>query len=119
MASNEEIVALFNQRFNQLEEKLVGLLEINNRLVHENLLSKSTEKVKSTSSTEATPTKVIIAEHGKGFKVYGKTYPHRSLFREQGGSWNKSLQGWVFSEREGLEEVLKENNIEYEVLLNP
>ena len=110
-----------NNKISSLEEKLQGLVEVNNRLVHENICNKGNNNVIIPSiqtKTTTTESKILIVEkHEDNIKISGKTYTHRSLLREEGGSWNKSLQAWIFPEdtKDKLLEILKEKEIEHEV----
>ena len=118
----EEVTYLMNNRLDTLEDKLQGLIEINNRLVHENINLRSPPHIERKSNVDNTSTddlvsnKIIIEKHGNGIKVHGKTYNYRSIFRDNGGSWNKGLQAWIFplDVKETLIGVLNENSIEFE-----
>ena len=127
------------QRFNALEEKLQGLVELNNRLVLENIKlnqrfnnAQGVEAAKPLRSTgvevappsvprtapEPPKTKVleILQNDGVGsIKVIGNTYLHRSLLKENGGSWDKNISGWVFSDTclDQLVNALTEREVEF------
>jgi hypothetical protein len=114
----EEILKTLNrmeeshkERISRLEDKLCGLIEINKHLIHENTRSKSN----NTPVTKIDENSIYIENHGEGIKIYGKTYTHRSLFKENEGAWNKGLQAWVFptQSKEKLISVMNENNIEF------
>ena len=38
-----------------------------------------------------------IQTHGKGYLVTGDTKDYKETLKSLGGSWNRGLQGWVFS----------------------
>jgi hypothetical protein len=127
------------QRFNALEEKLQGLVELNNRLVLENIKlnqrfnnAQGVEAAKPLRSTgvEVAPPSVprtapeppkpkvleILQNDGVGsIKVIGNTYLHRSLLKENGGSWDKNISGWVFSDTclDQLVNALTEREVEF------
>ena len=109
-----ELTETLNNRLDTLEEKLQGLVEINSRLVHENI-SRGSSSPKATKKDSENGDTIIIENHGNGIKVTGKTYNHRSLFRENGGTWNKSIQAWIFPapSKKDLVDVLNSNNIEF------
>lgn len=107
------------ERLASIEEKLQGLIEINNRLVHENirksLVPVRQETVTETRITETDDTIRIETHTQNNFRVTGKTYQHRSLFREAKGEWNKVDLCWIFpnEHKEKLIELLRENNVSY------
>ncbi len=120
-------------RFDTLEEKLQGLIELNNRLILENIrlhnssqLHNSLKTPNDTSVSYAPNTESVlnvanvapklieIHQHDEdSIKVIGNTYSYRSVLRENGGSWNKNINGWVFENHclGQLVDSLSEKNI--------
>lgn len=104
------------QRLAAIEEKLQGLIEINDRLVHENI-----RKSTGTTTTVATPSapktqEILIEKHNEDtIRVSGKTYPHRSLLREANGEWDKVAMCWVIQNehKDTLIGLFQSNNVEF------
>ena len=112
----ENLTHTMNNRIDILEEKLQGLIEVNDKLVKQNINTTINTTTKSTNIKEIDDDDTIVVEnHGNGIKVSGKTYVHRSLFRENGGSWNKTLQAWMFPivVKDDLLDLLEKNEIEF------
>jgi hypothetical protein len=123
------------QRFNALDEKLQGLIELNNRLVLENIKlhnqiqqparSAVIDEVPAPNVKRDEPAKSKILEilshtitdgaNEVSIKVIGNTYLHRSLLKENGGSWDKNISAWVFSDTclENLVNALTEKEVEF------
>jgi hypothetical protein len=125
------------QRFNALDEKLQGLIELNNRLVLENIKlhnqiqqparSAVIDEVPAPNVKRDEPAKPKILEilshtirsndgaNEVSIKVIGNTYLHRSLLKENGGSWDKNISAWVFSDTclENLVNALTEKEVEF------
>ena len=120
------------QRFNALDEKLQGLVELNNRLILENMkLHQRSQPERSEQRTtnevcartefvrdgEAKPSNKVleIFPHGGDIKVIGNTYLYRSILRENGGSWDKNISGWVFDNANltQLVNALTEKEVEF------
>ena len=116
----EEKVKNIEERLLVLEEKNKGLLEVNDKLIHENIsLRNKIDKIpKDTPVLSKIEEGLVMEDHNeKSFKILGKTFPHRSILRENGGSWNKSLQVWIFPIRgkEPILEIFKKNGIEIKI----
>lgn len=89
------------EQLKRIEQKLDQILELNNKK------QVNREEVKGDGKLEG-------CNHGKGFLITGDTLTHRQFLREQGGSWNRTLKGWMFtgSNKDGVLEAIKENNID-------
>lgn len=112
------------ERLARIEERLQSLVEINNRLVHENIRKSKLEPItqqifqpNNQQSNQSPPQSGIVIETHthESFRVSGKTYPHRNLLREAKGEWDKTEMCWVFhiDNKEKLVGLFKENNIEF------
>ena len=119
------------QRFNALDEKLQGLVELNNRLILENMkLHQRSQPEQRTTNEVCARTEFVRGEHGEAkpsnkvleifphggdIKVIGNTYLYRSILRENGGSWDKNISGWVFDNANltQLVNALTEKEVEF------
>ena len=106
----------------RIEERLHSLVEINNRLVHENIRKSMISPVAVPAVVPSVvPTVGIQIEKftDTRFKVTGKTYPHRSIMRDANGEWDKVSMCWTFhvDHKETLVSLLEENNIEFMEIL--
>ena len=143
------------QKFNALDEKLQGLIELNSRLILENIkLNNKIQQFASTDGVQASfdtdlrsavrPNKVyvqeaihseqriaqlthtdankpkileILSHNDHSLKVIGNTYLHRTILKENGGSWDKNVGGWIFSDAslslDKLAEALTEKGVEF------
>lgn len=137
-------IEYIKQRFNSLDEKLQGLLEINNRLILENIkLNKIITSIPKVAEPPREPREVDTATQPiimsfdnipkettgrsdkKGLeihfhidnsvKVIGNTYLHKTILKENGGVWDRTVGGWVFSDThlDQLVNALTEKEIEF------
>lgn len=126
-------IEYIKQRFNALDEKLQGLLELNNRLILENIklnriiasmpkvvespkeiqvvthdetTFNNTPKENTTQNTDSTVSRTARLEKknleihfhvDNSVKVIGNTYLHKTILKENGGVWDRSVGGWVFN----------------------
>lgn len=118
---NKELMEYIDKKFESLEEKLQGLIEINNRLVYENI--RKTPKEENFPETQDTTKgrvesseQLVVDIHGNGIKVTGKsTFKYRGLLKDAGGSWNGTLKGWVFpnSKTQEILGILENNEVDF------
>ncbi len=105
----------------KMSEKIQGLVEVNARLTHELIHIKSGAQSSPTNNLIQTPNKtnkVVLTVDGDITKIGGNTFNHRSIFRDNGGSWNGVEKVWEVSSdnNETIVQELELINQEYEII---
>lgn len=110
-----EMIAPLKEEIAYLKEALKCKDELNEKLINEMLKSEKKIENKDNNDVEIKNEKILLEYHGNSLKISGNTYKYKTILREHGGSWNKSLQSWIFKKscKDFLIEKLEENNIEY------
>lgn len=110
------------QNINNINQKLIGLIEINARLTQEIVILKSDgtnnispDRSFNVGNSDTKPKGVIITVDEDIIKVSGNTYKHRTIFAEHGGTWKGEHKHWEIhiDKKDELIDTLKEKDIEH------
>lgn len=120
---DNNLITVVLERISSIEVLLKGLIEINARLTQEIIhlktggTSSGLENRSFTTSVEPKKSGIVININGEIMKFSGNTYKYRSIFGENGGSWNTSEKVWQVptANKDTILENFRENNIEHEV----
>jgi hypothetical protein len=50
---------------------------------------------------------LVFDVYKKAIKVSGNTLPYREKLRGKGGSWNRALGAWIFTQQKGIQLAMK------------
>ena len=101
MSENTELLVTLISKINSLETKVDKLLEQNNLKSQKPWTKESNNQVK-------------MDKYKKSVLVTGDTFPIKNTLSENGGKWNKSLNGWIFinSHLQEVVDAIREDGVE-------
>ena len=107
-----------------IKDQLQGLIEVNARFAQEIIALKQGKLAENgfNAKTELQTKKqkidgILLNCEDEKIKISGNTYDHRSIFFENGGSWNKSEKVWEIDldKKDSVIQELKNKDIKVTV----
>ena len=101
----EDLLKTLIEKINTLDTKVDSLTE---------KLNTSPNPVKKEWKKPESDGKVKMDKYKKSVLVTGDTFPIKNTLSENGGKWNKSLSGWIFtnSHLQEVVDAIKEDGVE-------
>jgi hypothetical protein len=96
-------------KFVEMQEQIRVLQETVNKLIS-NKMTRTESENSGTSdiSVLSELNDILVFEfYKKAIKVSGNTLPYREKLRAKGGSWNRTLSAWIFSQKKGIQLAMK------------